>query len=81
MNKHKLEWYIPETNTYLYDEDVEKLLKPKLHNSLKVYDSIIELIKSSKEELKTDSLVSKYLEYEEVLSLIRDVLEEHFESK
>lgn len=81
MNKHKLEWYIPETNTYLYGEDVENLLKPKLHNSLKVYDSIIELIKSSKEELKTDSLVSKYLEYEEVLSLIRDVLEEHFESK
>lgn len=80
MRSHKLEWYIPETNTYLYDKDVEKFLKPKLQNSIRTFNSIVESIETVKEDLSTDSLVSKYLEYDEVLSIIYEVLEIYFKS-
>lgn len=78
MKKHKLEWYIPETNTYIYDEDVIKLLTPKLDESIKTLSSIQELIDTSKEDLNYSLLTSKYLEYEELLSQIQTILECHF---
>lgn len=78
MKKHKLEWYIPETNTYIYDDEVIKLLTPKLDESIKTLSSIQELIDTSNKDLNSSSLTSKYLEYEELLSQIQTILECHF---
>ena len=78
MKKHKLEWYIPESNTYIYDEEVIKLLTPKLDKSIKVLSSIQKLIDTSKQDLNSSSLTTKYLEYEELLSQIQVILECHF---
>lgn len=78
MKKHKLEWYIPETNTFIYDDEVIKLLTPKLDESIKVLSSIQELIDTSKQDINFSSLTSKYLEYEELLSQIQVILECHF---
>ena len=78
MKKHKLKWYIPETNTYIYDDEVIKLLTPKLDESIKTLSSIQELIDTSKQNLNSSSLTSKYLEYEELLSQIQTILECHF---
>ena len=78
MKKHKLEWYIQETNTYIYDGEVIKLLTPKLDESIKTLSSIQELIDTSKQDLNSSSLTSKYLEYEELLSQIQVILECHF---
>ena len=78
MKKHKLEWYIPETNTYIYDDEVIKLLTPKLNESIKTLSSIQELIDTSNKDLNSSSLTSKYLEYEELLSQIQTILECHF---
>ena len=80
MKKHKLEWYIPETNTYIYDDEVIKLLTPKLDESIKTLSSIQELIDTSKQDLNSSLLTSKYLEYEELLSQIQVILECHFNS-
>ena len=78
MKKHKLEWYIPETNTYIYDDEVIKLLTPKLDKSIKTLSSIQKLIDTSKQNLNSSSLTSKYLDYEELLSEIKTILECHF---
>ena len=78
MKKHKLKWYIPETNTYIYDDEVIKLLTPKLDESIKTLSSIQELIDTSKQNLNSSLLTSKYLEYEELLSQIQTILECHF---
>ena len=78
MKKHKLEWYIPESNTYIYDEEVIKLLTPKLDKSIKVLSSIQKLIDTSKQDLNSSSLTTNYLEYEELLSQIQVILESHF---
>lgn len=78
MKKHKLEWYIPETNTFIYDDEVIKLLTPKLNESIKTLSSIQELIDTSKQDINFSSLTSKYLEYEELLSQIQVILECHF---
>ena len=78
MKKHKLEWYIPKTNSFIYDNDVDELLTPKLNNSIATLNSIEELIRSSKQDLNSSSLTSKYLEYEELLSQIQVILECHF---
>ena len=78
MKKHKLEWYIPETNTFIYDDEVIKLLTPKLDESIKVLSSIQESIDTSKQDINSLSLTSKYLEYEELLSQIQVILECHF---
>ena len=81
MKKHKLEWYIQETNTYIYDEEVVKLLTPKLEESIKVLSSIQELIDTSKQDLNSPSLTTEYLEYEELLSQIQVILECHFNNR
>ena len=78
MKKHKLEWYIQETNTYIYDDEVIKLLTPKLDESIKTLSSIQELIDTAKQDLNSSLLTSKYLEYEELLSQIQVILECHF---
>ena len=80
MKKHKLEWYISETNTYIYDDEVIKLLTPKLDKSIKTLSSIQELIDTSKQNNNSSSLTSKYLDYEELLSEIKTILECHFNS-
>lgn len=80
MKKHKLEWYITETNSFIYDEEVIKLLTPKLSDSIETLDSIKKLIDSYKENLKLTSLTTKYLEYEELLSTIQTIIETHFNS-
>lgn len=80
MKKHKLEWYISESNTYIYDEEVIKLLTPKLDKSIKVLSSIQKLIDTSKQDLNSSSLTTNYLEYEELLSQIQVILESHFNS-
>ena len=80
MKKHKLEWYIQETNTYIYNDEVIKLLTPKLDESIKTLSSIQELIDTSKQNLNSSSLTSKYLDYEELLSEIKTILECHFNS-
>ena len=80
MKKHKLEWYISETNTYIYDDEVIKLLTPKLDKSIKTLSSIQELIDTSKQNINSSSLTSKYLEHEELLSQIQTILECHFNS-
>ena len=78
MKKHKLEWYISETNTYIYDDEVIKLLTPKLDESIKTLSSIQELIDTAKQDLNSSLLTSKYLEHEELLSQIQVILECHF---
>ena len=78
MKKHKLEWYISETNTYIYDDEVIKLLTPKLDESIKTLSSIQELIDTAKQDLNSSLLTSKYLEHEELLSQIQTILECHF---
>lgn len=80
MKKHKLEWYITETNSFIYDEEVIKLLTPKLSDSIETLDSIKKLIDSYKENLNQTSLTTKYLEYEELLSTIQTIIETHFNS-
>ena len=80
MKKHKLEWYITETNSFIYDEEVIKLLTPKLNDSIETLDSIKKLIDSYKENLNLTSLTTKYLEYEELLSTIQTIIETHFNS-
>ena len=80
MKKHKLEWYITETNSFIYDEEVIKLLTPKLSDSIETLDSIKKLIDSYKENLNLTSLTTKYLEYEELLSTIQAIIETHFYS-
>ena len=80
MKKHKLEWYIQETNTYIYNDEVIKLLTPKLDESIKTLSSIQELIDTSKQNNNSSSLTSKYLEHEELLSKIQTILECHFNS-
>lgn len=80
MKKHKLEWYITETNSFIYDEEVIKLLTPKLSDSIETLDSIKKLIDSYKENLNLTSLTTKYLEYEELLSTIQTIIETHFNS-
>lgn len=80
MKKHKLEWYISETNTFIYDDEVIKLLTPKLNESIEILSSIQELIDTSKQNNNSSSLTSKYLEHEELLSQIQTILECHFNS-
>lgn len=80
MKKYKLEWYITETNSFIYDEEVIKLLTPKLSDSIETLDSIKKLIDSYKENLNLTSLTTKYLEYEELLSTIQTIIETHFNS-
>lgn len=80
MKKHKLEWYIPEINTFIYDDEVIKLLTPKLDETIKTLSSIQELIDTSKQNINSPSLTSKYLEHEELLSQIQTILECHFNS-
>ena len=80
MKKRKLEWYIAETNSFIYDEDVIELLTPKLNDSIETLDSIKKLIDSYKENLNLTSLTTKYLEYEELLSTIQTIIETHFNS-
>lgn len=80
MKKHKLEWYITETNSFIYDEEVIKLLTPKLSDSIETLDSIKKLIDSYKENLNLTSLTTKYLEHEELLSTIQTIIETHFNS-
>ena len=80
MKKHKLEWYISETNTFIYDDEVIKLLTPKLNESIEILSSIQELIDTSKQNINSSSLTSKYLGYEELLSQIQTILECHFNS-
>ena len=79
MKKRKLEWYIAETNSFIYDEDVIELITPKLNDSIETLDSIKNLIKSYKENLNSPYLTDKYLEYEELLSTIQVILECHFD--
>lgn len=81
MKKHKLEWYMPEFNSFIYDDEVIKLLAPKLDESIKTLSSIQELIDTFKQGSKSSSLTSKYLEHEELLSQIQVLLECHFNNQ
>ena len=81
MKKHKLEWYMPELNSFIYDDEVIKLLAPKLDESIKTLSSIQELIDTFKQDSKSSSLTSKYLEHEELLSQIQVLLECHFNNQ
>jgi len=78
MKAHKLQWYITKTNSYIYDDEVIKLITLKLNESINTLASIQELIKENSQYINSLSLTSKYLEYEELLSEIHTILECHF---
>ena len=78
MSNNNLEWYIAKTNTYIYGDEVIRLLTPKLNDSINTLKSIQELIDSSKNELNNSLITSTYLEYEELLSQIQVILDCHF---
>lgn len=80
MKQHKLEWYVTETNSYIYDQEVTKLLTPKLNESINTLSSIQELISEATKNVDTLPLTAKYQEYEELLSVIQTILETHFNS-
>lgn len=81
MKKHKLEWYIPETDNYIYDEEVIKYLTLKLNNSISSLKSIEDLINLFKRSFDSSTPTSEYLEYEELLSEIQVILECHFNNR
>ena len=81
MKNYKLEWYIPETNSYIYDDEVINLITPKYERAKIILEGIEDLIQKYKDEgeLTTGNLTSKYLGYEGLLEDIYEELDSYFE--
>lgn len=83
MNKdHELMWYLEEINDYIYDEDVIKLISPKLKEAKALLKGIEDLIKTFKDEGELNGInqVQEYLGYDELLAEIFEGLDLYFSS-
>lgn len=80
MKKHKLEWYISETNSFIYDDEVINLITPKYERAKIILEGIEDLIQKYKDEgeLTKGNLTSKYLGYEGLLEDIYEELDSYF---
>lgn len=80
MNEHKLEWYIAETNSFIYDDDVVKLITPKLEKAKRCLEGVEDFIQFTKDEgeLTDGNIVSNYLGYNGLLEEIYETLDTYF---